>query len=444
MRSFRIALLTGDQLAVRPAVSGYSLFTATTPVSSRPAPVIEAWLNRSFGPCRVLTVEPRTTSRGTTWLVIAVAFDRVGAKHGALSRPMSSLTPQSFSEPIDRELFEDVRAYCDGEERLPAHLRRDGLPHLLEWVDAALRDQGAKCQRRVTNSVATLRAFGHRAVLRIETSTRPVFLKIDTRGFCEEPGLTRALAALAPRNIPHLLASDDERGWWLLDEVEGSELGACLTPVNVIRAIRQLIDIQARAAESSADVLRSGIPVLMRGALIDTMDEALQATGANDRAEVVRNLAATYDRVAGDDESSWVHPDLSAGNIFIDADTGRVTFLDLSRSYWGPMRLAIESVVSGLSVHGPRLVMPPAVMRCIYERCGGSTRSYTQEMNTSAAALFACIAALHRYESLTAERSGLVVEPSAVLALLRRRYAALACERARQLSASRHAQAAYR
>ena len=185
----------------------------------------------------------------------------------------------------------------------------------------------------VTASVVTawtpLRTSAYELVCGADTARGRVYFKGLTCGRTAEAAITQTLASLVPGSFPKTLALEhrpDGAAWWLIEACPGAPGG---DPVAIAA---ELARIQQKTAGKSL-----GFESLELAA---AEEWAIDLLGDSHAAAVVRNACA---RLAHADlPLTWIPMDLDPANVLTDAD-GRVRFIDVDDSFYGPAPLAMAT-----------------------------------------------------------------------------------------------------
>ena len=134
---------------------------------------------------------------------------------------MEDIDRAPFAVPAHRALLRHwlARALKGDTTRLP-WTEEGWFDEAVEWIHAQLDAQSSP----PTGPVEQMRAWFLSAILRAPTATGDVYFKAAPPLYAHEPGLTRAVAALAPALAPQVLAVDRERRWLLMKGVAGVKL----------------------------------------------------------------------------------------------------------------------------------------------------------------------------------------------------------------------------
>src|SRR5262249_16582041 len=95
-------------------------------------------------------------------------------------------------------------------------------------------------------------------ILRVETTAGTLFFKAVPEMFRVEARLTRYLAELYPEHIPALLASDEARGWMLMQDMGGAPLYQTEEAAKMEEALRLYARMQREMETRVEDLLALG------------------------------------------------------------------------------------------------------------------------------------------------------------------------------------------
>jgi aminoglycoside phosphotransferase (APT) family kinase protein len=197
------------------------------------------------------------------------------------------------------------------------------------WVDQHLAATG----RRRTDVMRVSRVWSISAVLRVPTDTGDVWFKASSDMFRAEAALHEVLARRFPDDVPVLVATDPERGWLLMeamqgagesDRAEGADAALAQRWSAVQLASLDVVDelIEAGAPVRNADVTVAGFRrAVATSPEVDdlTDDERAAVEAVTDEVEdLVREL---WDCGLPD---TFGHGDLHLGNVAYDGTTLRV------------------------------------------------------------------------------------------------------------------------
>ena len=144
-------------------------------------------------------------------------------------------------------------------EARPPWARPGWLAETSSWMEKSMVEAGL----RPVGPVEVVEQWPLSSVLRRGTESGLVYMKAVFSTFHHEPALTQALATEHPTLVPDVLALEVSRGWMLMREVPGSQIGelaverwsdalcaAAGGPPSVVKAHRRAL--RARRARSQA------------------------------------------------------------------------------------------------------------------------------------------------------------------------------------------------
>jgi hypothetical protein len=203
--------------------------------------------------------------------------------------------------------------------------RRFWYDEVEAWVDQVLGALG----RRRTGPCTPVKVWSLSSVVQVPTDGPPVWLKAACRHFHAEPALTRLVSSMAPGHTPDVVATDDERGWLLTEDIATADEESAPEGVGP-GAARIAATLQLRSLDRLAEIRAAEVPE--RG-LVDTgrrFDEILReglelGDLTSDELAAARATApavhALLDRLAAlGVPDTLVHGDLHTGNVAADGD----------------------------------------------------------------------------------------------------------------------------
>lgn len=227
------------------------------------------------------------------------------------------LTGLDLADPHDREA---LQAWFDGDE--PASLQpwqREGwFEQASTWIDEALP------------GVTEVRQFATwcvSCILRVTSQRGRSWCKAVPTHWAREAAVTAALADLLPGMTPQVLALDAERGWMLLEDLEG-EPADTLPVAERIGALEAMGELH-RAASDLTDALLAGgcldrRPNVLAGQIAalaeDTTVPLPDDLGERLRGAVPRLQELCALMADAPIPPTLVHGDLHAGNVMRLAD----------------------------------------------------------------------------------------------------------------------------
>jgi hypothetical protein len=132
--------------------------------------------------------------------------------------------PQTLAHPELSPHIERWLAIAGGApvpEQRPPWARPGWFAEACGWLEESIG--GAGLERN--GAIEVVEQWAISSVLRCGTDDGPVYLKAAFSIFRHEPALTRSLAAQYPMLLPEVLAVDVRRGWMLMRELRGTQMG---------------------------------------------------------------------------------------------------------------------------------------------------------------------------------------------------------------------------
>jgi len=212
------------------------------------------------------------------------------------------------------------------------------------WVSDALRAEGTV----LTGEWWQPHVRPWSSAIRLGTSGRPVWFKVNGPGTRHEPALLRLLQELVPGLAPEVLAVDTARGWSLSCDA-GRMLRQVAVPIEQWDAWERVLPWYAEAqlalAEHGAAVRTAGVrevspetlPELAR-ALVDELGHGQPGGLDSDQVDRLREVLPRLDAwctelAASPIPSSLQHDDLHSGNVCVTGPAMRI--IDWGDASWG-------------------------------------------------------------------------------------------------------------
>ncbi|MBC9735245.1 phosphotransferase [Nocardioides marmotae] len=231
-----------------------------------------------------------------------------------------------------------VPGQADGLRRVVRE-RRDGAPadgrapwwlpgwreQVVAWLDEVLPRSG----HARAGELEAVKVWSLSAVLRVPVTGGELWFKATCEGFRTEPALTLAVAGLAPRLAPRVLAVDPDRAWMLMEPLSwGGAEDDVTAPEHAPAVARALAHLQLDTLAHRGTLLRAGVT-----------DRGLEATVAGlatvCRDSVEQHLMTDEQRATARDLEPWLveqcrtlwaaglpdalnHGDLHLGNVAWD------------------------------------------------------------------------------------------------------------------------------
>jgi aminoglycoside phosphotransferase (APT) family kinase protein len=228
------------------------------------------------------------------------------------------------------ELLRDVDAVATGRALPPARrpdwFRTTWYDEVETWVDRQLTGLG----RRRTGPVRPTKVWSLSAVLEVPTDAAPVWFKAACAHFHAEPALTRLVAEMVPGRSPVVIATHDDRGWVLTEDISGADEDAVPDGVGP-PAARTMAALQLRSLDHLDELAAAGVPVrdlATTGRQFDellassvelaqlTPDEIARARACSD---AVHDVLEELDSLSV--PTTLVHGDLHPGNVAHSGDS---------------------------------------------------------------------------------------------------------------------------
>jgi aminoglycoside phosphotransferase (APT) family kinase protein len=111
--------------------------------------------------------------------------------------------------------------------------------------------------------------------------------------FKAEVAITRLLHTAIPEAVPHVIASDEDAGWLLLDDVGPGPVGFAATDEQLTAAIRRLVQIQVRTAGREEELRAVGVADRPLERLADDLAAAMDDPAEIEGPDVAHRRLAT-------------------------------------------------------------------------------------------------------------------------------------------------------
>ncbi|HKV83554.1 MAG TPA: aminoglycoside phosphotransferase family protein [Ktedonobacterales bacterium] len=135
----------------------------------------------------------------------------------------------------------------------------DWLARVAVWIEGALTEMGYES----AGPLATIQDSDWSRVLRVPTTAGPLYFKASAPIFGYEPALTKALDALLPGAVPHVLALDAGRHWMLMADAGTPFRDAAAQSRDLATweaMFTQFARLQQAAIPHRDELLRAGCP----------------------------------------------------------------------------------------------------------------------------------------------------------------------------------------
>ncbi len=198
--------------------------------------------------------------------------------------------------------------------------RSGWLAEASAWLDASIAEAGLQ----PTGPVEVVEQWPLSSVLRRPTDGGHVYMKAVFSLFRHEPVLTQALGAEHPTLVPEVLAVDVTRGWMLMRELPGTQVGD-LEVERWCDALRPIGVIHREWAGRADELFALGAHDRTLHALATEIGAAFEGIGlAIDDRTVSRLERACRDLGSGPLRETLVHGDLHPWNVMADGDDMRI------------------------------------------------------------------------------------------------------------------------
>ncbi|NND73839.1 MAG: aminoglycoside phosphotransferase family protein [Ilumatobacter sp.] len=195
-----------------------------------------------------------------------------------------------------------------------------------DWIATVLRAEG----RPAPTEIVQVRHWGISAVMRVDTAADRYWFKASFGPFRREAAITAALDRAAPGEITRVVAADEERGWLLLEDIDGVVVGEDPAPTRA--AFDHLVDVQLALAGREEELRAAGcprrpiseLPDLLRVALDTPLLRALDFTPRRIEQLIARLTEAVDAVQAVGVPDTFVHGDFHPGNAMATPDGIRI------------------------------------------------------------------------------------------------------------------------
>jgi hypothetical protein len=194
-----------------------------------------------------------------------------------------------------------------------------------EWIDEKLAGLGLE----VTGEVEQPHVMKWSTVLRVPTTTGPVWFKANDGSLKHEAGVTALLAARHPANVPPLLAADVDRGWMLMADA-GRRLREVVPEEGSLdrwlEVLPLVAEIQLACEDSVDELLALGVPDMRLAGLPEKYDRLAHEVEVEPRfREATPYVQELCDRLAPFGiRETLQHDDLHDAQVFVRDGTNLV------------------------------------------------------------------------------------------------------------------------
>jgi hypothetical protein len=259
-----------------------------------------------------------------------VAFEPIPDEPAGIPAPI---------RPRAVELLAELRSGAPPPDLRPRWARRGWFDRASAWMRSAAAGAG----HPLTGEPKPFFLRGISALLRAPTAGPDLFLKAVFPPFHAEPVLTRMLGERFPDAVPPVVATEDEEGWLLVEDIGSDWIGDLPEvdrPAGLRRGAEAIVRMQEAFGRDSAAIaalLGAGAPHRPLTTLANGVEAAIGPGGAAvegglepDRAarvlDAIRGSVAAVERIGFPE--TVVHGDFHSGNAAIVDD--RVVIIDWS------------------------------------------------------------------------------------------------------------------
>jgi hypothetical protein len=221
------------------------------------------------GDSTAVLVAPQLQVRADPGLLLNVFAPRLEAAPGVWT-PLADLAEDDDVVAALRSVDDVVTGRAEPPARRPDWFRTSWYDEVETWVDDRLTQLG----RRRTGPSTPWKVWSMSAVVRIPCDPAPVWFKAACEHFHAEPALTRLVAEMLPGHAPRTIATDDDRGWVLTEDIAGADEHAVPDDIGPATA-RVLATLQLRSLDHLAEIDAAGVPVRDLGRTGQQLDEIL-------------------------------------------------------------------------------------------------------------------------------------------------------------------------
>ncbi len=189
----------------------------------------------------------------------------------------TQLAHLDLAVPEHRAVLEAWFTEVENNQYHPQRLPWTRLGWLAE-VTAWINEQLTRLGYTQTTSTEQIKARPWSAVLRIPTTAGNLYFKVPAPATAFELALTETLEQLVPPSFPHLLATDRQRHWMLMQDAGTTLRSSFHDPARLEEALRQFAHIQIQLADHFDTLKATGCPDRRLHLLPHLYQELLAAT----------------------------------------------------------------------------------------------------------------------------------------------------------------------
>ncbi len=238
--------------------------------------------------------------------------------------------PTRLADPDLPELLARTLGELDAPPALrPEWFQAGWYDEVEAWIDEQLAAAG----RRRTGVMRVSRVWSISAVLRVPTDAGDVWFKASCDLFRSEAALHRVVARHFPDDVPVLIATDDDRGWLLMEAMQGAGESDRVPGADAALAERWGV-VQLASLDVLDELREAGAPV--RGADVTVAGFRRAATESPELASLTPEQRTALGEVTDEVErmvrefwdcgvpDTLNHGDLHLGNVAFDGSVLRV------------------------------------------------------------------------------------------------------------------------
>jgi hypothetical protein len=205
-------------------------------------------------------------------------------------------------------------------EARPPWARPGWLAEATMWLEASIVEAGLGSN----GPVEVVEQWPLSSVLRRGTGDGHVYMKAVFSTFRHEPALTRALAEEHPTLVPEVLAVDVSRGWLLMRELNGVQIGD-LDVEEWTDALRAAAGFHRHWSERTSELLALGAHDRTLATLVSEIRAAVEEAALEAPDGVVSELERRCGELGECAlPQTLVHGDFHPWNVMVDGDDLRI------------------------------------------------------------------------------------------------------------------------
>ncbi|MGI8861994.1 MAG: phosphotransferase family protein [Gaiellaceae bacterium] len=236
---------------------------------------------------------------------------------------LDNADPEVLSPPELVPYVENWLAIARGApipEARPPWARPGWLAEASSWMERSMVEAGLQ----PVGTVEVVEQWPLSSVLRRGTRDGHVYMKAVFATFHHEPALTRALATAHPTLVPDVLALDVSRGWVLMRELRGTQIGE-LEVKEWSDALRAAAGVHRAWSGRTGELFALGAHDRRLAVLTVEIERTFEAVGLAGSDRAVSQLESRCEELGeGPLSQTLVHGDLHPWNAMVDGDDLRI------------------------------------------------------------------------------------------------------------------------